>query len=141
MPPETPGPRRKILSAAADEVARIDGERPDALTVDIDGRRRTRHTMIHLETEEGEIAALLGWVPKLDEDELAILRALAGATESLMARGIARALAIDEDSSTLRTLLSPEAPLRAEGYMSHVRGEGYSITSKGRQALEAAGDP
>jgi repressor of nif and glnA expression len=86
----------------------------------------------------GEPAELLGWGGNLDVDELAILRALADAGESLQARGIARALGQDEDSSTLRIRLSPKGQLRAGGYITHETQEGYSLTEKGRTALDSA---
>lgn len=99
------------------------------------GEERNR---LKFQSLQGEPAKLLGWGARLSEDDIDVLRALAEAPEPMMARGIARAVGVDPESSTLRERLGPKGPLRAGGYMEHSREEGYRITDKGRNALESS---
>lgn len=71
-----------------------------------------------------------------DDDEWAILRALADAGEPLQSQELARALGLDPECSTPRVKLSRNKALRAGGYVVHIPSKGYAITEKGRRTLK-----
>ncbi|MES2342345.1 MAG: hypothetical protein V4597_11750 [Pseudomonadota bacterium] len=75
-------------------------------------------------------------VPPLDEDDLAVLRVLAGSTEPLQGKHIASRLRVPRNG-TLKGRLSR---LRRLTLIDHVSGCGYTLTDRGRRALDPGRD-
>lgn len=132
--------REQIVKLITDHIVMFEGEPPDIIIVIILSILQGRKSKFRFRSDGGEPARLSGYGARLDEeDDWAILRILADATEPMQGPQIARAMGKDAENSTPRVRLRPNNPLRAGGFVGHVKDEGYYITDIGRNALESSG--
>lgn len=129
--------REQILKLITDHIIHLEGVPPDSILVFVLYLLQGRKDRFRISSGVGEPAKLTGWGARLDKDDERILLVLGEAEESLMAKGVARALSEDENASWLREHLAPKATLRNEGYVDHKRDDGYFLTEKGRNAYES----